>query len=51
MLDAPCLHLPLASGPNGMPIGLQLGALDRDEDARQAAARWVARALELPLLD
>ena len=50
MLDAPSLHLPLTTGPNGMPLGLQLVAPDRDEDALLAAARWVARALELRLV-
>ncbi len=51
MLDAPCLHLPLTTGPNGMPLGLQLVAPDRDEDALLAVARWIARVLELPLVD
>ena len=51
MLDAPCLHLPLTTGPNGMPIGLQLVSPDRDEDALLGTARWLARTLELPLVD
>jgi len=51
MLDAPCLHLPLARGPNGMPIGLQLVAPDGDEDALLAAARRLARVLAAPLFD
>ena len=50
ILDAPCLHVPLATGPNGMPLGLQLVAPDRDEDALLAAARWMAKTLDLPLL-
>jgi Asp-tRNA(Asn)/Glu-tRNA(Gln) amidotransferase A subunit family amidase len=49
MLDAPCLHLPLTTGPNGMPLGLQLVAPDRDEDSLLATARWMAEVLELPL--
>ena len=49
MLDAPCLHL-LTTGPNDMPLGLQLVAPDRDEDTLLATARWLAQALDLPLL-
>jgi Asp-tRNA(Asn)/Glu-tRNA(Gln) amidotransferase A subunit family amidase len=45
LLGAPCVTLPAATGPSGLPIGVQLvGA--RDEDERVLlAADWVRRAL------
>jgi amidase len=45
LLGAPCVTLPVGTGPSGLPIGVQLvGA--RDEDERVLlAAEWVRRAL------
>ena len=45
LLGAPCVSLPAARGPAGMPVGIQLvGAPGRDADV-VAAAAWAAAAL------
>ncbi|MGB0671614.1 MAG: amidase [Rhodospirillales bacterium] len=42
----PCLNLPLLSGPNGLPVGVQLvGALD-DDGRLFRTARWLSAFLE-----
>jgi Asp-tRNA(Asn)/Glu-tRNA(Gln) amidotransferase A subunit family amidase len=45
-LHVPCVAVPAATGPNGLPLGVQvIGRLD--EDARTLhAAHWIHRALE-----
>jgi len=42
LLGLPCLSLPGAAGPAGMPVGIQLVGPDRGEAALLAAAEWVA---------
>jgi Asp-tRNA(Asn)/Glu-tRNA(Gln) amidotransferase A subunit family amidase len=45
LLGAPCVTIPAARGPAGMPLGVQLvGPLDEDA-ALVATAEWVERAL------
>jgi Asp-tRNA(Asn)/Glu-tRNA(Gln) amidotransferase A subunit family amidase len=47
LLQVPCVTLPTARGPSGMPIGVQLvGRRDRDEELL-AVSCWTARALGL----
>ena len=49
LLGLPCLHLPVARGPAGLPLGVQLVAPHDDEEgALLGAARWMAERLELP---
>lgn len=46
LLGAPTISLPLLSGPNGMPIGVQLvGAIGHDEELLAAAA-WLCIRLD-----
>lgn len=47
LLGLPCLHLPVGTGPAGLPLGVQLVAPHNDEGALLGAARWVAERLEL----
>jgi len=45
LLHAPCVNLPAATGPQGLPVGIQLvGAPGRDAQLL-AAAEWVAARL------
>ena len=50
ILDLPCLHLPIGSGPNGMPLGVQLVSPRRDEARLVVTGKWVAQRLQLPVL-
>lgn len=45
VLHVPTMTLPTHSGPNGMPVAIQLVAPYRAEDRLFAAARWVWRHL------
>ena len=46
LLGSPCIHLPFAKGPQGLPVGLQaIGHIGRDVDL-MAAARWVHPLLQ-----
>ncbi|MGR3496738.1 amidase [Citreimonas sp.] len=45
LLGGPALHLPTASGPAGLPIGVQLIAPPARDAALLEAARWLERAL------
>ena len=45
LLGLPCIHLPLASGPQGLPIGLQLVGRHGDDHRLLAGARWVHERL------
>ena len=49
MMHVPCIHLPVDVGPSGLPMGIQLISPHSDESALLAAARWMARTLNLPL--
>ncbi len=42
LLGLPCLSLPGASGPSGMPVGIQLVGPERGEAALLSLAEWVA---------
>ena len=46
LLGVPALHLPVSTGPAGLPLGIQMVAPAGDEGALFAAAGWVARHLE-----
>ena len=45
VLYTPALTLPTHRGPNGMPVGIQLVALPREDRRLFAAARWVWQQL------
>jgi amidase len=49
-LRVPCLTIPVTDGPNGMPLGVQLVDPHGGEGVILGVARWVGRALRLPLL-
>ena len=46
LLGVPCLHLPVARGPTGLPLGIQLVAPHGDEAALFGAAEWLAQHLD-----
>ena len=48
-LHVPCLHLPVDTGPQGLPLGVTLVARNGHEQRLVAAGRWAATALDLPL--
>ena len=48
-LYVPCLHLPVDTGPQGLPLGVTLAARIGQETKLVAAGRWVAGKLGLPL--
>ena len=48
-LYVPCLHLPVDTGPQGLPLGVTLAARRGQEAKVVAAGRWAARALDLPV--
>jgi Asp-tRNA(Asn)/Glu-tRNA(Gln) amidotransferase A subunit family amidase len=50
-LRVPCLTIPVADGPNSLPLGVQLVDPHGGEERILGVARWVARALALPLFD
>ncbi|MDO9358052.1 MAG: amidase [Polaromonas sp.] len=45
LLGLPCVHLPFATGRNGLPVGLQLVGAFGDDHRLMAAAHWVHRRL------
>ena len=45
VLHISAITLPLFTGPNGLPIGVQLVARRHDDDRLLAIARWVERHL------
>ncbi len=45
LLGLPCIHLPLATGPQGLPLGLQLVGRHGDDHRLLAGARWVHERL------
>jgi amidase len=49
-LRVPCLTIPVADGPNGMPLGVQLIDPQGGEERLLGVAGWAARALGLPLV-
>ena len=48
-LRVPCLHLPVDTGPQGLPLGVTFAARLNAEPRLVAAARWAAKALDLDL--
>jgi len=44
-LHVPCVTVPAGTGPNGMPLGLQIVARRGEDRAALAWAQWVASAL------
>ena len=48
-LYVPCLHLPVDTGPQGLPLGVTLSARIGHEARVVSAGRWVAGKLGLPL--
>ena len=48
-LYVPCLHLPVGTGPQGLPLGVTLAARIGQEARVVSAGRWVAAKLGLPL--
>ena len=48
-LHVPCLHLPVDTGPQGLPLGVTFTARLNAEPRLVAAARWAAKALNLDL--
>ncbi|MBT4671724.1 MAG: amidase, partial [Rhodospirillaceae bacterium] len=45
LMHGPCVTLPAYSGPNGMPVGLQLVGAEGSDGATLAWAGWVDEAL------
>ena len=45
LLGLPCIHLPLATGPQGLPLGLQLVGRHGDDHRLLAGALWVHERL------
>ena len=46
LLGVPCLHLPVTSGPSGLPLGIQLVAPHGNEAALFGAATWLDEQLK-----
>lgn len=44
-LHVPCVTVPAGTGPNGMPLGIQIVGRQREDRATLAWASWVAAAL------
>ena len=44
-LHVPCITLPTARGPNGLPVGIQLVGPFHGDDTLLAQARWAADLL------
>lgn len=40
LLGAPCVHLPIARGPRGLPLGVQMVGSESSDRATLAAAAW-----------
>jgi Asp-tRNA(Asn)/Glu-tRNA(Gln) amidotransferase A subunit family amidase len=45
-LHVPCVTVPVGTGPNGLPLGIQIVGRRGEDRAVLAWARWVAAALE-----
>jgi Asp-tRNA(Asn)/Glu-tRNA(Gln) amidotransferase A subunit family amidase len=48
LLGAPALAIPVALGPSGLPLGLQIVGPDGDDKAVLAAGAWCERVLPFP---
>lgn len=46
LLHVPCIHLPFASGPNGLPVGMQvIGGLEKDAELL-FHANWIHKQIQ-----
>ena len=45
LLHTPCVHVPLTTGPNGMPLGVQVVGRIGDDARTLACAHWIERRL------
>ncbi len=45
LMHGPCVTIPAFTGPNGMPVGLQLVGAIGSDDATIALAGWIAGQL------
>ena len=45
LLHVPCVTIPFGSGPNGMPVGVQLVAQPGADQGLLGAAKWIATRL------
>jgi Asp-tRNA(Asn)/Glu-tRNA(Gln) amidotransferase A subunit family amidase len=48
LVAAPALTLPVARGPQGLPLGLQVVGAMRDDARLLGTARWIEQALDWP---
>jgi len=48
LLHLPCVTIPCARGPHGLPVGVQLIGRPRQDLRLFSAANWVAQRLDLP---
>jgi Asp-tRNA(Asn)/Glu-tRNA(Gln) amidotransferase A subunit family amidase len=46
LLHAPCVNLPAARGPNGLPLGVQAIGRPFDDALTLEAAEWMEQRLE-----
>ena len=46
LLGLPCMTLPCGTGPNGLPLGVQLIARHGNDTGLFLAAEWVRRIVE-----
>ncbi len=49
-LHVPCVTVPAGTGPNGLPLGIQIVARRGEDRAALAWAQWVAAALGCKLI-
>jgi Asp-tRNA(Asn)/Glu-tRNA(Gln) amidotransferase A subunit family amidase len=45
LLHAPCVNIPGVTGPNGLPVGVQVIGRVSDDATTLAAATWVEERL------
>ncbi len=45
LMHVPCISVPAASGPNGLPVGIQVIGRRSDDRKALAAARWIEQIL------
>lgn len=47
LLHVPCVTIPFAQGPNGLPVGVQLIGRPRQDVQLLSAAKWIAERLDV----
>lgn len=50
LLHVPCVTIPFAQGPNGLPVGVQLIGRPRDDTQLLSVAKWIAERLDVQAL-